>query len=87
MLPSNRVPTHPGVILKSEFLDPIQLTQSALASQLGIPVQRINEIVNGKRGVSPSTAWLLSGAFGTSPEFWMSLQTGYDLAKSVRSDF
>jgi addiction module HigA family antidote len=49
---------------------------------LGIPVQRVNEIVRGKRGVTPETAWLLSQAFGTTPEFWMNLQMAYDLARS-----
>lgn len=81
MIPENRIPTHPGEMLKEEFLDPMGLPQTALADKLGIPVQRINEIVNGKRGVTPDTAWLFAGAFGTTPEFWMNLQIGYDLVK------
>lgn len=80
MLPENRIPTHPGEILQERFLDPLGLTQVALAQHLGIPVQRVNEIVRGKRGVTPETAWLLAQAFDTSPEFWISLQTNHDLA-------
>jgi len=80
MLPTHRRPTHPGRILAEEFLAPLGISQAALARHLGIPLQRVNEIVRGKRGVSPETAWLLSGAFGTTPEFWLSLQTQHDLA-------
>ena len=82
MLPTNRVPTHPGEVLLEEFLKPLGLTQVALAQHLGIPVQRVNEIVNGKRGVTPETAWLLAHAFETSPEFWIDLQVAYDLART-----
>jgi addiction module HigA family antidote len=82
MIPSHRIPTHPGEILEEEFLKPLGLTQVAFAQHLGVPVQRINEIVRGKRGVTPETAWLLSQAFGTSPEFWINLQSFHDLAKS-----
>lgn len=80
MLPENRVSTHPGEILLHEFLSPLGQTQSALAKHLGVPIQRINELVRGKRGVTPETAWLLSQALGTSPEFWMSLQVNHDLS-------
>lgn len=80
MLPRNRIPTHPGEVLSDEFLKPLGITQVALASHLGVPVQRINELVRGKRGVTPETAWLLAGAFGTTPEFWINLQTAHDLA-------
>ena len=82
MLPSKRVPTHPGEVLLEEFLQPLGLTQVALADHLGVPVQRINEIVKGKRGVTPETAWLLSQALQTSPEFWIELQVAYDLART-----
>ena len=58
------------------------LTQVALAAHLGVPVQRVNEIVRGKRGITPETAWLFSQAFGTSPEFWIDLQANYDLART-----
>ena len=81
MIPENRVPTHPGEILLEEFLNPLGITQVAFAGHIGVPVQRVNEIVRGKRGITPETAWLLAGAFGTSPEFWLNLQSNYDLAR------
>lgn len=80
MIPTNRTSTHPGVILQEEFLEPLEFTQRALANHLNISVQRVNEIVKGKRGISPDTAWLLADAFGTSPEFWSNLQTVHDLS-------
>lgn len=80
MIPKNRTATHPGVILLKEFLEPMGQTQKALARHVGVPVQRVNEIVRGKRGISSDTAWLLSQAFGTSPEFWLNLQTAHDLS-------
>jgi len=80
MIPTNRKATHPGVILLKEFLEPMGVTQKALASHIGIPVQRINEVVRGKRGVSPNTAWLLSEALCTTPEFWLNLQNTFDLS-------
>jgi antitoxin HigA-1 len=79
MLPENRIPSHPGEILQEQFLGPLGLTQVALSEHLGIPVQRINEIVRGKRGITPQTAWLLAQALDTTPEFWVNLQTNYDL--------
>jgi addiction module HigA family antidote len=80
MLPENRIPTHPGEVLLEEFLNPLELSQVAFAEHIGVPVQRVNEIVRRKRGVIPDTAWLFAQAFGTSPEFWLNLQTNYDLA-------
>jgi addiction module HigA family antidote len=74
------VPVHPGEILKEEFLVPLGLTQTTLAHHLGISQVRVSEIINGKRGISPETAWLLSEAFGTSPQLWTNLQVNYDLA-------
>jgi addiction module HigA family antidote len=81
-LPKKRTPTHPGEILSEEFLAPLGLTQVKLAEHLGISVQRVNELVRGKRGVTPETAWMLAGAFGTTPEFWLNLQTNYDLVRA-----
>lgn len=81
MLPENRIPTHPGEILLEEFLKPLGITQVAIAGHIGVPLQRINEIIRGKRGVTPETAWLLSQALGTTPEFWLNLQRNHDLAK------
>ncbi len=81
MIPENRIPTHPGEILLEEFLKPLGLSQVAFAEHIRVPVQRINEIVRGKRGVTPETAWLFAQALGTSPEFWLNLQAHYDLAR------
>lgn len=82
MLPENRVATHPGEILKEEFLDPLQVTQVAFAAHIGVPIQRVNEIIRGKRGVTAETAWLFSQALGTTAEFWLNLQAGYDLTRN-----
>ena len=82
MLPKKRTPTHPGEVLLEEFLVPLDVTQVALAKHLGVPVQRINELVRGKRGVTPETAWLLAGALGTTPEFWLNLQVNHDLVRA-----
>lgn len=82
MIPEHRVPSHPGEILLEEFLTPLGLTQVELAKHIGVPVQRINEVVKGKRGVTPGTAWLLSQAFRTTPQFWLNLQNSYDLSIS-----
>jgi antitoxin HigA-1 len=79
MLPENRIAAHPGEILKEEFLTPAGITQVAFAKHLGIPIQRLNEIVRRKRGITTETAWLLSQALGTTPQFWMNLQDAYDL--------
>ncbi len=82
MLPENRIPTHPGEILLEEFLRPMGVTQVAFAKHIAVPIQRINEIIRGKRGITPQTAWLFSQAFGTTPEFWVNLQSNYDLARN-----
>jgi len=72
-------PTHPGEMLLEEFLKPLGITQVAFAAHIGVSFKRINEIVNGRRAITPQTAWLLSKALGTTPQFWMNLQTTYDL--------
>jgi antitoxin HigA-1 len=82
MLPENRIPTHPGEVLVEELLRPMGVSQVAFARHIGVPPQRINEIVHGKRGVTPDTAWRFAQAFGTTPEFWMNLQSLHDLARS-----
>ena len=79
MIPKNRKPTHPGEILLEEFLKPSGMSQMSLAKKMKVPVQRINTLINGKRGITPETAILLSGIFGTTPQFWMNLQSNYDL--------
>ena len=85
MLPRNRPPSHPGEILLEEFLKPHEMSQSDLAAKLKIPIQRVNTIVNGKRGITPETALLLARAFETTAEFWMNLQTSYDLWMARRA--
>lgn len=78
-IPTHRSPTHPGEMLLEEFLNPMGLTQRQLADAIHVPYQRINDIVNGRRGVSPSTALRLAKFFNTSPEFWMNLQLRWDM--------
>jgi antitoxin HigA-1 len=80
MIPSNRTATHPGKILLHEFLEPMGVSQKAFADHLGVPIQRVNELIRGKRGVTPDTAWLLSEALKTSPQFWLNLQATHDLS-------
>jgi antitoxin HigA-1 len=79
MLPRNRPPTTPGEVLVEEFLKPLEVTQLGLAERMGVPVQRINTMINGKRGVTADTAIRLARVLKTTPEFWMNLQTAYDL--------
>jgi len=74
------VPVHPGEILAEEFLEPMGLTQTALAEHIEVPVRRINEICRRRRAVTAETAWLLAQAFGTSPQFWLNAQAIYELA-------
>ena len=80
MIPKKRISSHPGQILSEEFLKPSGITQVKLAERIQVPTQRVNEIVKGKRGITPMTAWLFSQAFCTSPQFWLNLQTNYDLS-------
>lgn len=72
-------PIHPGEILNEEFLQPYGLSQYRLAKEIGVPARRINEIVHGKRSITPDTALRLSRYFGLSERFWLNLQTRYDL--------
>ena len=78
-VPTNRIPTHPGEMLLEEFLTPMGITQRDLADNIEVPYQRINEIVNGRRGITPSTALRLAKFFDMSPDFWMNLQLRWDL--------
>ena len=78
-VPTNRTPTHPGEMLLEEFLKPMGLTQKDLANAIHVPYQRVNDITNGRRGVSPGTAIRLSKFFGTSIDFWINLQTRWDI--------
>ena len=70
---------HPGEILLEEFLKPMELTQNRLALDIRVPARRINEIVQGKRRITPDTALRLARYFGMSPQFWLGLQMDYDL--------
>ena len=78
-VPTNRLPTHPGEMLLEEFLNPMGLTQRELADAIHVPYQRVNDIVHGRRGVTPSTALRLAKYFGMSADFWMNLQLRWDL--------
>jgi len=86
MLPNNRPPTHPGEMLLEEFLKPLGMTQTELAERIGVSYPRINEIVNGKGGVTPDTALRLSRLLGTTPEFWLNGQRNWDLWHAMNSD-
>lgn len=78
-IPTDRQPTHPGEMLREEFLIPMNLTQKELADSIKVPYQRINEIISGKRGVTPSTALRLAKYFGMTADFWLNLQIKFDL--------
>jgi addiction module HigA family antidote len=78
-IPTNRAPTHPGEMLLEEFLNPMGLTQRDLADGIRVPYQRVNELVNGRRGVTPHTALRLAKFFGTTADVWMNLQLRWDL--------
>lgn len=84
MLPKNRPPTPPGEMLLEEYLKPRGMTQVELAARMSVPIQRVNTIVNGKRGITAETAILLSEALNTSPELWMGLQANHDLWHALR---
>ncbi|HJN86998.1 MAG: HigA family addiction module antitoxin [Dehalococcoidia bacterium] len=85
-IPAYREPTHPGDMLLEEFLKPLSLTQRDLADGIHVPYQRVNEIVNGRRGITPSTALRLAKFFGNSEGFWMNLQLRWDLYHAKRSE-
>lgn len=85
-IPTDRTPTHPGEMLYEEFLLPMELTQRDLADGIRVPYQRVNEIVNGRRGITPSSALRLAKFFGTSAAFWMNLQLRWDLYHTQRSE-
>ena len=85
-IPSDRSPTHPGVMLREEFLDPLNITQRELADAILVPYQRVNEIINEKRGITPNTALRLAKYFGNTPGFWMNLQLRFDLYQAQKVD-
>jgi addiction module HigA family antidote len=85
-VPTDRPPTHPGEMLLQEFLIPMGLTQRELAQAIHVPYQRINEIVNERRGITPSTALRLAKFFGMPANFWMNLQLRWDLYRAQQDE-
>lgn len=85
-VPTNRTPTHPGEMLLEEFLIPMGLTQRDLADAIHVPYQRVNDLVNGRRGMTPNTALRLAKYFGNTSAFWMNLQIRWDLYFSQQED-
>jgi addiction module HigA family antidote len=84
MIPKHRPPTPPGEILLEEFLRPLGMSQVEAARQMGIPLNRLNEVIHGKRGVTADTALRLARVLSTSAEFWMNLQMASDLYRASR---
>ncbi|MGH8535542.1 MAG: HigA family addiction module antitoxin [Gammaproteobacteria bacterium] len=85
-IPTHRSPTHPGEMLLEEFLNPTGLTQRELADAIHVPYQRINEIINERRGITPSTALRLERFFGMSADFWMNVQLRWDLYHAQQTE-
>jgi len=84
-LPTHRSPPHPGEVLLEEFLKPLGISQTQLAEAMGASYPRVNELIHGKRGVTPDTALRLAKLFNTSAELWLNLQLAYDLWHARRS--
>ena len=85
-IPTERQPTHPGEMLLEDFLTPMGITQRALADAIQVPYQRVNELVNQRRGVTPSTALRLARFFNMSEDFWLNLQIRWDLYKAQQTE-
>jgi addiction module HigA family antidote len=85
-VPTHRVPTHPGEMLREEFLIPMGITQRELAQAIHVPYQRVNELVNGRRGMTPGIALRLARFFGVSADFWMNLQQRWDLYHAQQTE-
>lgn len=85
-IPKYREPTHPGVMLVEEFLAPMSITQRDLSKAIHVPYQRINEIANGRRGITPSTALRLAKFFNMSEDFWMNMQLRWDLYRAKKTE-
>jgi addiction module HigA family antidote len=85
-IPTHREPTHPGEMLLEEFLKPMGISQRDLADNIHVPYQRVNELVNRRRGMTPSTALRLSKYFGNSAGFWLSLQHRWDLFQALKTE-
>jgi len=85
-IPIQRQPTHPGEMLLEEFLTPMGITQRELADAIRVPYQRVNELVNQRRGITPSTALRLARFFRMSEDFWLNLQIRWDLYKAQQTE-
>ena len=85
-IPTHRSPTHPGEMLLEEFLNPMGLTQRELADAIHVPYQRVNDIVNGRRSITPSTALRLAKYFNMSADFWMNVQLRWDMYFAQQAD-
>ncbi|WP_414563951.1 MULTISPECIES: HigA family addiction module antitoxin [unclassified Anabaena] len=85
-IPKHRSPSHPGDILLKDFLETMEISQRELADAIHVPYQRINEIVNQKRGITPSTALRLAKFFGNSSEFWLNLQQNWELYHVLKEE-
>lgn len=83
-IPTDRAPTHPGEMLLTEFLEPMGISQKTLADAIHVPYQRVNEIINQKRGITPATALRLAKYFSISADFWLNLQVRWDLYRSLK---
>ncbi len=84
-IPTHGAPTHPGVMLLEEFLKPLGLSQVELAKRIGVSFPRVNEIIHGRRGVTPDTALRLERLFGMEAQFWLNLQLAWDLYQVANS--
>ena len=85
-LPRYRPPTHPGEMLLEEFIKPLDITQAELSKRLGVSYPRLNEIIKGRRSVTPDTALRLSRVLGMSPDFWLGIQQDWDLWHAMNSE-
>jgi addiction module HigA family antidote len=85
-IPTDRPPTHPGEMLLEEFIIPMGLTQQEVARAIRVPYQRVNEICNSRRGITPSTALRLAKFFDMSPDFWLNLQLRWDLYHALQKE-
>ena len=85
-VPTHREPTHPGEMLLEEFLKPMEISQRDLADGIRVPYQRVNELINRRRGITPATALRLAKYFGNTPSFWMNLQLRWELYHAQQSE-
>jgi addiction module HigA family antidote len=85
MLSRYKTPTHPGEVLSEEFLKPLGVSRNAFASHLGWPPAKVNEIIHGRRGITPEAALSLADVLKTTPDLWLNLQRNYDLSKAMKT--